>query len=307
MYYHFLRPRLGLDYGLHTLNVDAHVLEMAKYVTDNKIILVYVKHRSSNVDSSIFVTPKKDVAIAVDNHLRKVPIEIDSSPGVNRNLTPIFVEGPIVVESADDPFEDLDKILGIVRKHSVETRRKLIMVKNDKEMVRVRCEGIILALVPYAASDIDMGKNVFSQTQGGPVIRENNISGKQMILGKDKTDQWKGKKVNKQKNEDKYSFPWTMLVAYTNKGRWKVRTLIEDHNCIQSREIKACTSRFISDHIIKTLATNHDIPLRAVQDQMQKQFEVGVSKMKAFREKRIATDKMTCSFREQYSLLKEYP
>ncbi|GKA50711.1 hypothetical protein Tco_0743784 [Tanacetum coccineum] len=39
---------------------------------------------------------------------------------------------------------------------------------------------------------------------------------------------------------------------------------------------------------------------------MQKQFDVWVSKMKAFRAKRIATDKMTRSFMEQYSLLREY-
>ncbi|GJV89777.1 mutator type transposase [Tanacetum coccineum] len=68
---------------------------------------------------------------------------------------------------------------------------------------------------------------------------------------------------------------------------------MEDHTCIQSRALKACTSRFLADHVIKSLATNPDIPVRAVQDQMQKQFEVGVSKMKAFREKRIAYDIMT--------------
>nr|GEU61227.1 hypothetical protein [Tanacetum cinerariifolium] len=39
---------------------------------------------------------------------------------------------------------------------------------------------------------------------------------------------------------------------------------------------------------------------------MQEQFDVGVSKMKAFRAKRIATNKMTCSFREQYPLLRVY-
>nr|GEU82397.1 hypothetical protein [Tanacetum cinerariifolium] len=54
---------------------------------DNKIILVYVEHGSSNVDSSIFVTLNKGDAIVVDNHLRKATIEIDSSPDVNRNLT----------------------------------------------------------------------------------------------------------------------------------------------------------------------------------------------------------------------------
>ncbi|GJR30841.1 hypothetical protein Tco_1107073 [Tanacetum coccineum] len=113
-------------------------------------------------------------------------------------------------------------------------------------------------------------KNEFLQTKGGPVIRDNNNNGKKNILGEDKTCQGKGKKVNKQKKVDEYSCPWKMLVVYTNEGRWEVRTLIENHNCIQSREIKECTSRFLSDHIIKSLATNPDIPVRTVQDQMQK-------------------------------------
>ncbi|GJS56913.1 mutator type transposase [Tanacetum coccineum] len=203
-------------------------------------------------------------------------------------------------------FASKEIVKGRVKKHSVETRRHLILVKNDNERVRVRCEGTIPALVPYVAIDTNMDKNVFSQTKGGPVIRENNNSGKQNILGKDKTVEGKGKKVNTPKKVDKNSCPWTMLVTYTKECRWEVRTLIEDHTCIQSRAIKACTSRFLADHVIKSLATNPDIPVRAVQDQMQKQFEVGVSKMKAFRAKRIASDIMTGSYREQYSLLREY-
>ncbi|GKA98549.1 mutator type transposase [Tanacetum coccineum] len=414
MYCHFLIPSLGLDYGLHSLNVDADVLEMEKYIKDYKIILVYVEHGSSNVDTSIFVTREKGVAIAVDNHLRKAPIEIDSSLDVNRNLTPLchrilekdYVEAPIVVECAEDPFEDLNDILGeyahlrkqitgnemeneitimralenkitesdveevqvnmnnfrfttnpkhdtsiggvdvqdddpyvidydsfgsdiddridskrrmqlreirrigkqknkgpnkyyfylgqqfaskeimkgIVKKHSVETRRQLILVKNNNERVRVRCEGTIPALVPYVATDNNTNKNVFSQTKGGPAIRENINSGKQNILGKDKTFEGKGKKVNTPKKVDKNSCPWTMLVTYT----------------------KNADGKFLADHVIKPLATNPDIPVRAVQDQMQTQFEVGVSNMKAFRAKRIASDIMIGSYREQCSLLREY-
>ncbi|GKD49797.1 mutator type transposase [Tanacetum coccineum] len=87
----------------------------------------------------------------------------------------------------------------------------------------------------------------------------------------------KGKKVNTLKKVDKNSCPWTMLVTYTKECRWEVRTLIEDHTCIQSRAIKACTSRFLADHVIKSLATNPDILVRAVQDQMQKQFEAQLS------------------------------
>nr|GEV49435.1 transposase, mutator type [Tanacetum cinerariifolium] len=110
MYYHFLIPRLGLDYGMHSLNVNADVLEMAKYVKDYKIILVYVKH-----GSSIFITPKKGVVITVDNHLRKGPIEIDCSPGVNRNLTPMCHRN-LTKEwehiSSKSLSIDLDEILG---------------------------------------------------------------------------------------------------------------------------------------------------------------------------------------------------
>ncbi|GJS81729.1 mutator type transposase [Tanacetum coccineum] len=133
-------------------------------------------------------------------------------------------------------FASKEIMKGRVKKHSVETRRQLILVKNDNERVRVRCEGTIPALVPYVAIDNNTDKNVFSQTKDGPAIREN---------------------IN-------------------------------------------------SDHVIKSLATNLDIPVRAVQDQMQKQFEVGVSKMKAFRAKRITYDIMKSSYREQYSLLREY-
>ncbi|GJV85984.1 transferase, chloramphenicol acetyltransferase-like domain protein [Tanacetum coccineum] len=121
MYCHFLIPSLGLDYNLHSLNVDADVLEMSKYVKDYKIILVYVKH-----GSSIFVIPKKGVSIALNNHLRKGPLEIDSSPDVNKTLTHMchlnltkeweqpssYVEAPIIVECAEDPFEELDDLLG---------------------------------------------------------------------------------------------------------------------------------------------------------------------------------------------------
>ncbi|GJR39245.1 hypothetical protein Tco_1214929 [Tanacetum coccineum] len=86
MYCHFLIPSLDLDYGLHPLNVDADVLEMSKYVKDYKIILVYVEHRSSNVDTIMKKLSKEQPASSVAR--------------------------PIVVKSVVDPFEGLDEILG---------------------------------------------------------------------------------------------------------------------------------------------------------------------------------------------------
>ncbi|GJV13632.1 hypothetical protein Tco_1355173 [Tanacetum coccineum] len=89
-----------LDYGLHSLNIDADVLEMSKYVKDYKIILVYVER-----GSSIFVTPKKGVSSkslsigeVMKNLSKKQPFS--------------SMEALIVVECAEDPFEELDDLLG---------------------------------------------------------------------------------------------------------------------------------------------------------------------------------------------------
>nr|GEV51704.1 transposase, mutator type [Tanacetum cinerariifolium] len=255
MYYHFLRPRLGLDYGLHPLNVDADVLEMEKYVKDNKIILVYVEHGSSNVDSSIFVTPKKGVAIAEFEkeweHVSSKALSIGEVMKILSKKQPISsVEGPIV-EETDDPFDGLDEILGGYANigEEITGKQMIVHVGNsstvddvlDYEML-FKTKGVgpigkfkevevdvdneseeesdieendtsgsdsedldydpkhdevfdddehIIKDV-HVASDIDMGKNVFSQTKGGPVIIEINISRKHNFLDKDITG--KGKK-----------------------------------------------------------------------------------------------------------------
>ncbi|GJW09040.1 hypothetical protein Tco_1571463 [Tanacetum coccineum] len=108
------------------------------------------------------------------------------------------------------------------------------------------------------------------------------------------------KRIGKQKNKgpNKYYFYLGQQFAtkeIMTRRVWK-----------HSFETRRKLIMFLSNHIIKSLATNPDIPVREVQDQMQKQFDVGVSKIKAFRAKIIATNKMTGSFREQYSLLREY-
>nr|GEU60418.1 zinc finger, CCHC-type [Tanacetum cinerariifolium] len=115
MYCHFLIRSLGLDYGLHSLNVDVDVLDMSKYVKDYKIILVYVEHESSIVDTSMF----------------------DSSPDVNRNLAS-FMARPTVVESVVDLFDGLDKIPGEyvnTKKHITgdESTWKQMVVHVDTE------------------------------------------------------------------------------------------------------------------------------------------------------------------------------
>ncbi|GJU60140.1 mutator type transposase [Tanacetum coccineum] len=117
-------------------------------------------------------------------------------------------------------------VKGRVKKHSVETRRQLILVKNDNERVSVRCEGTIPAMVPYVAIDNNTDKNVFSQTKGGPSIRENIKSGKQNILGKDKIVEGKdGKHIHENMKspfkEGVYKEMLWNTVKATSEGEFK--------------------------------------------------------------------------------------
>ncbi|GJV08663.1 hypothetical protein Tco_1346319 [Tanacetum coccineum] len=76
----------------------------------------------------------------------------------------------------------------------------------------------------------------------------------------------KGKKVNTDEDEDKNECPWTVYMAKGENDKWL--------------------------HVLDLINLNPEIPIKAVQDQMQKQFQVGVSKHKAFRAKSKAAEVM---------------
>ncbi|GKD44792.1 hypothetical protein Tco_1269437, partial [Tanacetum coccineum] len=83
MYCHFLIPSLGLDYGLHSLNIDADVLEMLKNLTKE---WEQVSSKSLSISEVMKNLSKKQPSSSV--------------------------VAPIVVECAEDPFEKLDDLLG---------------------------------------------------------------------------------------------------------------------------------------------------------------------------------------------------
>ncbi|GKD31701.1 hypothetical protein Tco_1242479 [Tanacetum coccineum] len=78
-------------------------------------------------------------------------------------------------------------------------------------------------------------------------------------------------------------------VLYVEKEKftqnWVVKTHKDTHTCLQSREIKHCTYKFLSEKIFEQVRVNPDIPVKAVQDQLQRELEVQTSMSKAFRAK----------------------
>ncbi|CAI9264928.1 unnamed protein product [Lactuca saligna] len=157
--------------------------------------------------------------------------------------------------------------------HALETRRNLYYKKNDKIRLRALCRGVV------------------------PVI---NASG---VVGLNPKNKTKGKEVN----SEKVNCSWFLHASRSNtESPWFVRTLNDNHTCLQSRKIRACTATFISKRIMDQIDTNPGIPLRALQEQLQKDFEVGISIDKVFRAKAIATKTVEGDYTKQYEILRDY-
>nr|GEV32783.1 hypothetical protein [Tanacetum cinerariifolium] len=82
-----------------------------------------------------------------------------------------------------------------------------------------------------------------------------------------------------------------------DKETWAVKTLKDTHKCLQSRIVKKCTASFLSKSVEESIKPNPKIPLNSLKDQLQKQYEVGISKQKVFRAKKMAQERVEDGFK----------
>ncbi|GKA34574.1 mutator type transposase [Tanacetum coccineum] len=179
-----------------------------------------------------------------------------------------------------------------VRLHSIETRRKLFLAKNDKLRIRAKCLG----RNPVFTLDGEGPSN----TDAGPKKKTRKVKGKQDVgpsLG--------GRGRPKPLAADEC--PWALQITKVkNSETWEVRTYSDEHKCLQSRQIHACTSKFLSKGIVDQIEKNPDVPIRALQAELQQKYELGVSRQKAFRAKAAALNQVKGDYSQQYTMLRDY-
>lgn len=101
--------------------------------------------------------------------------------------------------------------------------------------------------------------------------------------------------------------PWVIYASKWKKDiNWEVKTYNKEHRCLQTREVKACTYKFLSTQILDQVEVNPEIPVRALQEQLEKQYQVDISEMKAFRARTEALHRVRGDYGAQYNLLREY-
>ncbi|KAD3337257.1 hypothetical protein E3N88_32777 [Mikania micrantha] len=175
-------------------------------------------------------------------------------------------------------FGGKNEVKQMIKTHSVESRRQLKIVKDDNYRVRVICAGEMLKF------DINEDGELVQRVETEP------------------TEIHKGSN-----NPLKYSCPWLLLISKDKEsGSWMVKTFIEDHKCIQTCKISACISSFLSQQLMEQIEENPNIPVKAMQEQLKRKFEVEISKMKAFRAKGKALLQIQGDYSLQYMLLRDY-
>jgi hypothetical protein len=179
-------------------------------------------------------------------------------------------------------FGTKDEVKKMIKELAVVSRRQLRIIKDDTKRLRAVCWGVspTFAKASVGSSSCNRDKGAMVKNVGG-----------------------RGKKANL----DEHLFPWVLLVSKEQKSEtWVVRTFVNDHKCLNSRDIKACTTTFLANKLRDQVQENPNIPIRAVQEQFQRQFEVGVSHMKAFRAKSLAVSYVNGDYNSQYGMLRDY-
>ncbi|XP_023745298.2 uncharacterized protein LOC111893477 [Lactuca sativa] len=160
--------------------------------------------------------------------------------------------------------------------HAVATRRSLYLAKNDKIRIRVKCKGV----VSKPSTGVD---------GGGPSTRSRaKCKGKDVIANKG-------------------TCPWAVQISRANENQdWLVKTVQDEYKCLQTRAVKACTSRYVANIIIQQIQSNPKILVKALHDELCKKLEVGMSLQKVARAKSMAESIISWDYQVQYGFLRDY-
>ena len=191
-------------------------------------------------------------------------------------------------------FGNKKEISAMVNEVAVATRRQLYTWKNDKQRVRVVCRGKCPVFTESTGPTKASGSNTSGPNDVGQGI--NKVGGLRIKVG--------GKKGSY--IYEHITCPWTLHISNDNQGTWTVQTLNDSHDCLQTRDVKKCTNKFLSKDIEEVIKPNPEIPIKALKEQLQQKYQLNISTSKIKRAKGQAVMKVKGDFSEQYGGIRDY-
>ncbi|KAD7478078.1 hypothetical protein E3N88_01214 [Mikania micrantha] len=179
----------------------------------------------------------------------------------------------------------------LVKQYALESRRQLYITKNDHLRFRVVCMGTSPKFTTSQQS------TKFQKGKSNEEVGEKSSGGQNVLPNKSKII----------KRLTKPTCPFAIHISRkTTEDAWQVKTIMGDHECLQTRDVELYTMSYIAKEIEPTLRINPDQTLIALQDELQKKHQIHISIQKIFRAKMIATKRIMGDYKEQYEKLRDY-
>jgi hypothetical protein len=101
---------------------------------------------------------------------------------------------------------------------------------------------------------------------------------------------------------------WFVLCAkLKNEDTWQIRTKNDEHTCPpREYNIKLLNAKWLGNRFIPTIKENPNIKCTDICNKAHQKWHSGVSRMKAYRAKRVAIDMVDGSFKAQFLRLHDY-
>ncbi|CAI9279934.1 unnamed protein product [Lactuca saligna] len=110
---------------------------------------------------------------------------------------------------------------------------------------------------------------------------------------------------NKESEEKKC--PWVLYASkWEQDVDWEIKTYEKEHICLQTRNVKACTYKSLAKKIVQQIESNPTVPTQDLQEQIQREYQVDISKMKVFKAKTEALNQVRDDYARQYTTLRYY-
>ncbi|WJX45084.1 hypothetical protein P8452_31991 [Trifolium repens] len=101
---------------------------------------------------------------------------------------------------------------------------------------------------------------------------------------------------------------WFVLCAkLKDEDTWQIRTKNDEHTCPpRDYNIKLLNAKWLGNRLIPTIKENPNIKCIDIYNKAHQKWHSGVSRMKAYRAKRVAIDMVDGSFKAQFLRLHDY-
>lgn len=106
------------------------------------------------------------------------------------------------------------------------------------------------------------------------------------------------------KKKTKPMCPWSLHVSKVGDERsWSVKTLKNEHKCLQTRKIKLLTARFLSSEVAKILVRDRTTTIAAIPMEINQKLQIDVPTTKISRAREFAQKRMRVTMKNNMPIL----